>query len=641
VTNKSDQWVGQMSYDANSIEVLEGLEAVRHRPGMYIGSTDSVGYHHLLWEIVDNSIDEAIAGFADAIDVELGPTWAQVTDNGRGIPHDKHAKTGKNALDVIFTTLHSGGKFSGDSYKTSGGLHGVGSSVVNALSSELQVSSTRSGKTVTRRFERGKVTGRLSTAKAPKRAHGSSVQFSPDQEIFGDIEFDKETVLHRLRIKSFLTPNVSFRLIVDKEETVFLCENGLLDFLDYELQTNNLSSITGQGFQISSESPSVHIALAWVDEPAGLLKSFANGIPTRDGGTHVHGLKDGVVKAVRKFAKDFELNEKKLPLTAEDIREGLVALCSIFVENPQFQGQTKDRLNNPEVRQMVEHQVRKGLQDILYNNRNIGELIVQRAKLAARARLASRSAIAAVQRKTPMNRLALPGKLSDCSSRNPDECELFLVEGDSAGGSAKQGRDRHNQAILALRGKVLNTESVTIKRVMENEELKNIVLALGCGIGSSFDESKLRYSKVILLMDADVDGHHISTLLMTFFYRFLPQLISSGRLYLAQPPLYRVAFGTKTEWLLTDEALDSLIAALPKRVNPEITRFKGLGEMPAKTLYNTTLNPDNRQLLRVTIPDDCALITEETISALMGKDPTMRADMIRASHLSDEVTIDV
>jgi DNA gyrase subunit B/topoisomerase-4 subunit B len=628
------------NYDASSISVLEGLEAVRKRPGMYIGGTGKAGFHHLLWEIVDNSVDEAIAGHAKNIYVEICEDSAEVTDDGRGIPFDKHPKTKTSALDVIFTTLHAGGKFGDGAYKTSGGLHGVGSSVVNALSEWLHVSSTRGGQTALRKFSRGKPTGRLSKSKALKRAHGTTVTFKPDVEIFGNREFDIDLIRERIKVRAYLTPDVEFTLAYEDEEETFCFSGGLVDYLAETVEKQEASLITDFPFSLSNDEPRVQVALAWTDSSDMQVKSFANAIPTRDGGTHEKGLDSAIVTAVREVLADSREVPKRLKIVPNDIREGLCAFISVFVEEPQFQGQTKDRLNNPEVEKAVESAVLRSLQDWLRKNAEQTRALIRRIVRAAQARTAARTAADTVKRGSAVNRLRLPGKLSDCSSNDMESTELFLVEGDSAGGSAKMARDRKTQAILALRGKILNTENANLSKVMKNQELKNIVEALGCGIGPKFNAKKLRYGKVILLMDADSDGHHIAVLALTFFFRFLPDLVLDGRVFLAVPPLYRVDIGKKTFWASDDQHLSEIVEKFP-RSNPEVTRFKGLGEMPPKTLWKTTMDPKTRMLERVTIREEDVEETEDTIAGLMGKDASIRYDMLMSLMESGSLSLDL
>lgn len=617
-----------MSYDASNIQVLEGLEAVRQRPGMYIGGTGKAGYHHLLWEILDNSVDEAIAGHAKNITVLLSDDYAEVKDDGRGIPFDKHPKTKTSALDVIFTTLHAGGKFDNDAYKSAGGLHGVGSSVVNALSDFLEVHSTRGGQQARREFSRGVPQGKMAFSKRLKGLHGTTVGFRPDPEIFGERSFDIDLVRERVKLRAYLTPGVTFRLLVDIDvNETYLFMGGLVDFLAEKLEEKESDLVADFPFVMESADPRMQVALTWTNSPSSEALSFANAIPTHEGGTHLKGLDSAVVSCVRAVMKDHPDVPKRLKIVPNDVREGLVALISVFISNPQFQGQTKDKLNNPEVQKIVEEAVKPALMDWLRQNSSQTTAIVQRVVYAARARTASRAAADTVRRSSAVSRLRLPGKLADCSSSSMEDTELFLVEGDSAGGSAKMARDRKTQAILPLRGKILNTESAPLKKVLKNQEISNIIEALGCGVGGSLDLSKLRYGKVILLMDADSDGHHIAVLALTFFYRFMPDLILDGRVFLAVPPLYRVDIGKKSFWVADDTELARLVGKYP-RSNPQVTRFKGLGEMPPKSLGETAMNPKTRRLLQVQIREEDAEETEMTIQALMGKDPSARYELL-------------
>jgi DNA gyrase/topoisomerase IV subunit B len=612
-------------YDASSITVLEGLEAVRKRPGMYVGSTDSVGFHHLLWEILDNSVDEAIAGFATSINVAVEDDYAEVWDNGRGIPFDLHPKTKTSALDVIFLTLHAGGKFGDGAYKTSGGLHGVGSSVVNALSTELCVSSRRDRKEAIRTFSRGIPVGELEIRAFHKDETGTTVGFRPDPQIFGEQVFDADVILERIKVRAYLTPGVMFSLYTGAESHEFQFQGGLADYLADI--TASMSLITEIPLVISSQTPRIQVALLWTEATTTEIKSFANAIPTRDGGTHEKGVDSAVVAALRDYLEDHKDVPKRVKITPADIREGLVALVSVFVEDPQFQGQTKDRLNNPDVTKQVDTVLRPAVRDWLQSNSRQATTLVKRIVQAAQARAAARAASEAVVRSGPVNRLRLPGKLSDCSSNDRDTSELFLVEGDSAGGSAKMARDRKTQAILALRGKIMNVESITVAKAMQNEEIRNIVDALGCGIGAGFDIRRLRYGKIILLMDADSDGDHIAVLALTFFFRFLPDLIMENRVFLAVPPLYRVDIGKSTSWVRDEKSLNKLLAQYP-RSNPQVTRFKGLGEMPPQMLWQTTMDPKTRVLECVSIHERDVDVTEDTICGLMGKDVDVRYEML-------------
>jgi len=616
------------NYTAKDITVLEGLEPVRKRTGMYIGGVGTAGLHHLVWEILDNSVDEAMNGFASNIVLTLHEDGSSITisDDGRGIPVDRHAATKKSALEVIFTMLHAGGKFEQGNYKTAGGLHGVGASVVNALSSELRASVKRDGATWEMSFKRGKATGPLKKAGAA-RGTGTTVYFHPDSTIFPKVEFDPALIRERLEVVSYIHKGVrvTFDNELDGRKEVFEHREGLLDFLKKILAERSAKPVHDAPFvQSRDTSPRLDLVLQWTEATDEHLRSYVNGIPTGSGGTHENGLRAGLGKAVRNYIDTHNLSPKGVTLIAEDIREGLTGVVSLFIEEPQFQGQTKDRLNNPELTSAIDSAVRPALEHWLNHNRSVAEAIVARIILAARAREASRAAQAEVTRKTATSgRLNLPGKLSDCTNSGREDSELFVVEGDSAGGSAKQGRDRGRQAILPLRGKVMNTEGMTLAKVLENKELADLVTALGCGLGKSFDLARLRYGRVIILADADSDGHHIATLLLTFIYRHLPQLIANGRVFLAQPPLYRIDIGKETFWALDDAHRDRLLKQYGNgRANPEITRFKGLGEMMPKVLWETTLNPRTRRLLRVEISDQ--IVTDRVINELMGKDASAR-----------------
>jgi DNA gyrase subunit B len=620
-----------MSYTAKDITVLEGLDPVRKRPGMYIGGVGSTGLHHLVWEILDNSIDEAMNGYASNILVTLHEDGASITiaDDGRGIPVDKHPKSKKSAVEVIFTTLHAGGKFDPGNYKTAGGLHGVGASVVNALSKELVATVRRDGAEWEMRFKQGHPAAALKK-NGPARGSGTTVFFRPDTTIFPKVDFDPDVIKQRLEVSSYLHKGVK---IVFEDETkhekhVFQHSEGLADYLKTILRERTATPVHDAPFTLFKDSDEgglrLDLAMQWTQSTDEHVRSYVNGIPTGSGGTHENGFRAGLGKAVRNFIETHNLSPKGVTLAAEDIREGLVAVLSVFVAEPQFQGQTKDRLNNPEIMSAVDSQVRPALEHWLNTNITIAESIVARVILSARAREASRAAQQEIARKSATSgRLTLPGKLSDCTSPGREDSELFIVEGDSAGGSAKQGRDRTRQAILPLRGKVLNTESASLAKVLENKELSDLVTALGCGLGKSFDLAKLRYGRVIILSDADSDGHHIATLLLTFIYRHMPGLIASARVFLAQPPLYRIDVGKETYWALDDAHRNRLLKLHGNgRSNPEITRFKGLGEMNPKVLWETTMNPRTRRLLRVEILDH--IITDRVINELMGKDPSAR-----------------
>jgi DNA gyrase subunit B/topoisomerase-4 subunit B len=661
--------VRKTRYSAADIQVLEGLEPVRKRPAMYIGGTDASGYHHLLWEIIDNSVDEVINGYAARIDVTLhkdGKT-VTVTDDGRGIPVDIMPKYKKTALEVILTTLHSGGKFEPGNYIHSGGLHGVGASVVNALSEKLEARVKRDGKRYLQTYAKGLATSKLKTEGAA-RGTGTTITFTPDVEIFGvKARFDAALIRERMEAKSYLHRGMT---VVFRDETrkpaaeeTFQHDGGITEYLAKVVAERGKNTVpaaprpplpppleaipedaTAQGGEIPSVPPvapmqipqgalfykssegdmRMELALVWTEATDEHIRSYVNGIPTPNGGTHEAGLRGGIVKAVRNYIETHALTPKGVNLTAEDIREGVVAILSTYVIDPQFQGQTKGKLNNPETAAQVDGVVRPALEKWLNENKTLAEPIVARIILAARAREASRAASQAVTRKTAVShRLNLPGKLADCSSTVPAESELFIVEGDSAGGSAKQGRDRRTQAILPLRGKVLNAEQASTEKVGQNKELQDIVSALGCGIGSDFDATKLRYGRIFLLMDADSDGHHISTLLLTFFYRHMRDLIRNGCIYIAQPPLYKIEIGRDTWWALDDADRERILRENAKgNAKPNIMRFKGLGEMTADELKSTTLDPRRRTALKVGIANE--LETDRVINDLLGKDVSAR-----------------
>jgi DNA gyrase subunit B/topoisomerase-4 subunit B len=635
------------SYTAKDITVLEGLEPVRRRPGMYIGGVGAAGLHHLVWEILDNAVDEAMNGHASEITLTLHEDASSITveDDGRGIPVDKHAKTKTSALEVIFTTLHAGGKFEEGNYKTAGGLHGVGASVVNALSRELIATVKRDGATWEQKYKQGEPVGGVKKI-GPARGTGTTVFFRPDSTIFPKTTFDTATIRERLEVASYLHKGLKVTFINEAAEgtelkkEVFEHTEGISDFLKKILKDRNAKPVHETPFAIARTHDDSGIrldfVLQWTETPEEHLKSYVNGIPTGSGGTHENGARAGMSKAIRNFIDTHNLSPKGVTITTDDIREGVVGVLSVFMKDPQFQGQTKDRLNNPEVTAVIDAVVRPALEHWLNSNQTIAESIIARIILAARAREASRAAQQEVTRKSATSsRLTLPGKLSDCLSPGRAESEIFIVEGDSAGGSAKQGRDRAKQAILPLRGKVLNAESASISKVLENKELSDLVTALGCGIGKGFELDRLRYGRVIILADADSDGHHIATLLLTFIYRHMPQLMREGRVFLAQPPLYRIDAGKETHWALDEKQKETILKKIDGRSKVEITRFKGLGEMMPKVLWETTLNPKTRRLLKVEIADQ--ITTDRVINELMGKDPSARFKFImeRAETLEE------
>ncbi|MCA8984165.1 MAG: DNA topoisomerase IV subunit B [Planctomycetaceae bacterium] len=631
-------------YNAADIEVLEGLEAVRRRPSMYIGGVDVRGLHHLLWEIVDNSVDEFLAGHADTIRITLHKDAASVTvaDNGRGIPVDKHPKYKKSALEVILTTLHAGGKFSDKNYARSGGLHGVGSSVVNALSEEMVATVHRDGFEWMQRFKRGRPTTPVKQLK-PFKGHGTVIFFRPDAEIFRRTVFSGDTIRQHLEDIAYIHAGLKIRFVDEtRNETYELHQpDGIRAYLEKLTRDEKKKAVHEPLFSIEKDDGDIktEFVLRWTEATDEHIRSYVNGIRTHAGGTHLIGVRSGIAKAVKNYMDVHDIKPKGVVISAEDIREGLLGVVSVFLGDPMFQGQTKEKLNNPEVTAAVESLIRPGLETWLNNNASVADAILGRIILAARARQASRDAVAQVKRKTPGGkRTNLPGKLLDCRSSNPEETELFIVEGDSAGGTAASGRDSRVQAILPLRGKVLNTESLKINKALANQEISDLVETLGTGIGPHFDLHKLRYGRIILLMDADADGYHISTLLLTFFFRHMPELIRQEKLFIGQPPLYRITYGSKSLYALDDLHKEEILAALPANRKVEISRFKGLGEMNASQLKETTLDPSQRVLLRVEIENQ--VDADQTFHQLLGKDASERYRIIMSeAALADDLDV--
>ena len=624
-------------YSADQIQILEGLEAVRKRPGMYIGSTSSRGLHHLVYEIVDNSVDEALAGYCDTIDVQINSDNSiTVTDNGRGIPIDIQKKAGLPAVEVVFTILHAGGKFGGGGYKVSGGLHGVGASVVNALSDWLEVEICKEGKVYKQRYERGKVCYPLKViGDCDPEKHGTKVTFLPDKTIFEETVYDYDTLKIRLRETAFLTKNLKIILRDDREdkrEETFHYEGGIKEFVTY--LNRSKASLYDQVIYCEGvkDDVLVEVAMQHNDSYTENIYSFVNNINTPEGGTHLTGFKNALTKTLNDYARKNKLLKDNEPvLSGEDIREGLTAIISVKIGEPQFEGQTKQKLGNSEARGAVDSIVSENLTYFLEQNPSVAKIICEKSILAQRARAAARKARELTRRKTALEGMALPGKLADCSDKNPVNCEIYIVEGDSAGGSAKTARSRNTQAILPLRGKILNVEKARLDKIYANAEIKAMITAFGTGIHDDFDITKLRYHKIILMTDADVDGAHISTLLLTFIYRFMPELIKQGYVYLAQPPLYKLEKNKKVWYAYSDEELNQILTEVGRDNNNKIQRYKGLGEMDAEQLWETTMDPERRILLRVTMNEDEASEVDLTFTTLMGDQVEPRREFIEAN----------
>ena len=622
-------------YGADQIQILEGLEAVRKRPGMYIGSTSSRGLHHLVYEIVDNSVDEALAGYCDHIQVFINPDNSiTVIDNGRGIPVGINHKAGLPAVEVVFTVLHAGGKFGGGGYKVSGGLHGVGASVVNALSDWLEVEICHEGKVYRQRYEKGHVVYKLKVIdECDPEKTGTKVTFLPDETIFEDTVFDYDTLKQRFREMAFLTKGLRISLtdLRDEEpkERVFHYEGGIKEFVQYLNRSKTPLYEQIIYCEGTKDNVEVEVAMQHNDSYTDNTYGFVNNITTPEGGTHVVGFRNAITKTFNDYARKNKLLKDSEPnLSGEDIREGLTAIISVKIEDPQFEGQTKQKLGNSEARGAVDSIVSSQLQIFLEQNPAIGKSIVEKSVMAQRAREAARKARDLTRRKSALEGMSLPGKLADCSDKDPSKCEIYIVEGDSAGGSAKTARDRATQAILPLRGKILNVEKARLDKIYGNAEIKAMITAFGTGIHDDFDISKLRYHKIIIMTDADVDGAHISTLLLTFLYRFMPELIKQGYVYLAQPPLYKLEKNKKVWYAYSDEELAKIISEVGRDQNNKIQRYKGLGEMDAEQLWDTTMDPQHRILRRVTMDDETSSELDLTFTTLMGDKVEPRREFI-------------
>jgi len=631
------------SYSGKDIQVLEGLEAVRKRPGMYIGSTGAKGLHHLVYEVVDNSVDEALAGFCTNIDVTIhADNSVTVIDNGRGIPVDKHPKLKKPTLEVVLTVLHAGGKFGGDGYKVSGGLHGVGVSVVNALSEKIHVEVRREGKVFFQEYRYGKPQGDISVIGKTK-ASGTTITFWPDADIFESINFDYDTLVTRFRETAFLNKNLKITMTDEREleprKEEFKYAGGIVDFVKYLNEAKDTLHSKVIYFDADSPEGYVEVAMQWNTGYSDSVLAFANNINTHEGGTHLDGFKNALTRTVNEYARRQNiLKEKEDNLSGEDIREGLATIISVKLRDPQFEGQTKTKLGNPEIRAFVQSAVTKALSDYLEENPRPARIVVTKAAQAAKARAAARKARELTRRKRLLESSTLPGKLADCSIREAELTEIFFVEGDSAGGSAKQARDRSFQAILPLKGKILNVEKAGINRALGSEEIQAMITALGTSIAEEFDITQARYHKAIIMTDADVDGAHIRCLILTFFYRYMREMIEHGYIYIAQPPLFKISYGRKQEYAYTERQLQQALAKVPESTKVNIQRYKGLGEMNPEQLWETTMNPTNRTLLRVTLDD--ALAAEKAFVDLMGDNVEPRKDFIQR-HAKDVRFLDI
>ena len=633
------------SYTASDIQVLEGLEAVRRRPGMYIGTTDQRGLHHLVYELVDNSVDEAMAGFCDRIDITIeADNWVTVRDNGRGIPVDKHKTTGKSALETIMTVLHAGGKFGGGAYKVSGGLHGVGASVVNALARRMYVEVHRDGKLYRQEYERGIPKGELKTTTEKGQTHtGTTAAFLGDDEIFDTLEYDYDVLLQRFREMAYLTKGIWIRFEdkrAGRERDMNFCfEGGVASFVRHVNKGRNTLSARPIYIEKTVETTQVEAAIQYNDGFSQVEFSFANTINTIDGGAHLTGLRSALTRVLNDYARKQKfLKDDDANLSGDDVREGMVAVISVKLPEPQFEGQTKTRLGNADVKNHVESAVAEGLMQYLEEHPADGRRIIEKGIMASRAREAARKARDLVVRKGLLDGTMLPGKLADCSERDPHQCELYLVEGISAGGTAKTGRDRRFQAILPLRGKILNVEKARMEKMLAHEEIRALITALGTGFGDTMDMSKLRYRRVIIMADADVDGSHIRTLLLTFFFRYMRQLIDEGCLYIAQPPLFRIQNGRQHTWIYSDQERDAFLGKLKDGQKAHVQRYKGLGEMNPEQLWETTMDPEKRTMLLVGIED--AMKAEEIFSTLMGDEVAPRKKWIQG-HATQVKNLDV